>query len=277
MERLSDAIGYRASEIEHQNYATDSVVLHQRGGVMRLGDDDFAFVQSHLSSIEGWLLDGAALFTLYLLHYQNKTCLQGPIFEIGVFRGKYLSVLYWGTQGTQTPVVGVDVFTWTSISETETYLRTAFTEIGRLKLIQASSHDFSPDNVIALCGGAPRFISVDGDHTGDGVHSDMNLVASVLPPQGVIAVDDFLNPSAIGVSEGAYRHFLSNPALKPFAYCQNKLFVCNAFDQSEFLSVAWDFAREHADMESLKVFRANEAKGRHWVEQDLLGVKCLIL
>jgi hypothetical protein len=93
----------------------------------------------------------------------------------------------------------------------------------------------------------------------------------------VIAVDDFLNPLAIGVSEGAYRHFLGSPGLKPFAYCQNKLFVCHSSDHSEYLSVAWEFAREHTDLESLQTFRANEAKGRHWVEQSLLGVKSLIL
>ena len=245
-----------------------------------LMQEDFHFIQDKLGKIEGWLLDGAALMTLALLRVQDQAGISGFAFEIGVFRGKYLSVLYQGTFDSGVPVVGVDTFEWSTREETLANFTGAFGEHDRLTLFKESSRTLGAERILEAGGGSkPRFISVDGDHTADAVHADLILSSSLLAERGVIAIDDFLNPNAIGVSEGAYR-FLLGPdgaSFKPFAYCQNKLFVCRSEDHAFYLEQAWALCNEHADLPALASFHNMLKNGRHWVEQTLLSAKCLIV
>jgi len=241
---------------------------------------DLSFVQDRLGRIEGWLLDGAALMTLALLRAQEQAGISGFAFEIGVFRGKYLSVLYQGTLDAGDRVVGVDTFEWSTQEETLANFTAAFGEHDRLTLFKQSSRTLGTETILEAGGGRkPRFVSVDGDHTADAVHADLILCSTLLGERGIIAIDDFLNPHAIGVSEGAYRFLLGaeGASFKPFAYCQNKLFVCRSEDHAFYLEQAWAFCDEHADLPALAGFHGMLKNGRHWVEQTLLSAKCLIV
>ncbi len=257
----------------------DAVAPKDEGAAV-IRSEDRVFVQERLPGIEGWLSDGAALFTLFLFNLQDRENVRGSAFEIGVFKGKYLSALYQGTHPMGDPVAGVDVFRWSTIEETVVAFDKAFGEHDRLQLIKDDSRNLTRDDVLrAVRGVRPRFISVDGDHKGDAVCADLVFSGSLLADRGVIAIDDFLNPQAIGASEGSYRFLLGPGAVeyKPFAFCQNKLFVCRTANHAHYLDASWRFAQANRDLAMVQKFHELLRNGRNWVEQDLLSTRCLIL
>ncbi|MCP5119937.1 MAG: hypothetical protein GY953_54765, partial [bacterium] len=75
-----------------------------------LADSDLVFIGNQFSLIEGWCLDNAAYLTTALLNYQARRQWPGGVVEIGVFRGKYLSVLYRKARARGAKTLGVDVF-----------------------------------------------------------------------------------------------------------------------------------------------------------------------
>lgn len=102
--------------------------------------------------------------------------------------------------------------------------------------------------------------------------SDLKLCSAILHERGVIAVDDFLNPRAIGVGEGTYRFFLDDGPRPffPFAYVGNKLFVCRAAAYDLYHDVCLRLVEEYPDLPMCKSFRELRANGIHWVDQVLL-------
>jgi hypothetical protein len=104
------------------------------------------------------------------------------------------------------------------------------------------------------------------------------LAQKLLHDGGIIAVDDFLNPRAIGVSEGTYRFFLeSEPSLRPFAYCANKLYLAEPRYHDRYASAFWTLAKEFPELPMIQAFNRWLQMGRNYVEQDLLGNKVLLV
>lgn len=170
----------------------------------------------------GWLNVPASIVTLHML----KSLPFGPVVEIGVYRGKYLSILR-SAVGKNCRIVGYDIFNEAQAPQIEEGFSEAFGALGNLKLIQVDSTRLTADRVLQDCGGKPVFMSIDGSHEAGPVLSDMKLADAVLDGAGIVAMDDVLNPLAIGVNEGVAR-FLhdSRATLVPFAYVANKLFCC---------------------------------------------------
>jgi hypothetical protein len=124
-----------------------------------------------------------------------------------------------------------------------------------------------------------RWISIDGGHTADSVCNDLILAEAVLADRGVVAVDDFLNSRAIGVSEGTYQFFLNKNSncLVPFAYCGNKLFVCRRAAHEFYQSMTLQFLHDNQQLPLSQTYFSWKSKGDNWVNFDLLGHKCLVL
>ena len=66
--------------------------------------------RSLLNNIEGWLSNEALFLTEYLFALQRESGWISGILELGVFKGKYLSLLAQQVAGEGVPVVGVDAF-----------------------------------------------------------------------------------------------------------------------------------------------------------------------
>src|SRR5271163_4670268 len=75
---------------------------------------DFDFIETKLPAIEGWLEPPAAQLTAFLLREQLSQAIAGPVLEIGVWRGKYLSVMFLCSVGK---VIGVDIFQYGNTEE----------------------------------------------------------------------------------------------------------------------------------------------------------------
>jgi methyltransferase family protein len=241
---------------------------------MLLTSQDRHLVDHQLEPIRGWLLPEAGHMTCMLLNLHQHEGVKGPLFEIGVFEGKYLAVLYHAARAASQRLVGIDTFEFSSAETVKSNLQGLFGELSLLELHKMNSKKLDPEAALALLGGErPRFISVDGDHNAPGVLNDLKLCSAILHERGVIAVDDFLSARAIGVGEGTYRFFLEegSGSFFPFAYVGNKLFVCRAAAYDFYHDACLGLADEHPDLPMSKSYLELRENGMHWVDQALLG------
>lgn len=245
---------------------------------MLVDDDDIEYIKTSLPKVNGWCLDDAAYLTCCLLSKQSLCGYGGGIFEIGVYEGKYLSLLYQRARRLNLPVTGVDTFQWSSEQGVLDTFQRVFGSIDNLRLIAQDSKDLTAKQILDSLGGRnPAFISVDGDHGAPAVSRDLAFASEILARGGIVALDDFLNPRAIGVSEGAYRRFLQPDwRLRPFVYCANKLFLALPEFHSVYRDAIADFLRERPEFPMVQEFRRLEAMGRNYVEQELMGSSVLI-
>ncbi|MEP7069793.1 MAG: class I SAM-dependent methyltransferase [Usitatibacter sp.] len=212
------------------------------GGLRDFG----GFVATRVAAIPGWLHPEAALFTAHLAAAQHAMQVTGPTLEIGVYKGKYLSVLYKLSQRDET-VVGVDLFNGPSNSEevvaqVRSNITTACGDASRLKIVVADSMQLTSHRILEEAAVPFRFISIDGGHTPEVVFHDLETAYPALREGGIMALDDIFNPGVPGVVEGIAEFFLRRkPALAPFAYCYNKLFVTTPQFHTRYLREALTF------------------------------------
>lgn len=215
------------------------------------GDEAFRrFFASRVEPIPGWLNIEAAALTARLAASQHAAGLSGPTLEIGVFKGKYLSVLYEFSRPDET-VVGVDLFVGAGdlrevVEGVRANIAAACGDNRRLRIVVEDSMKLAAPRVRKEAGAdAFRFISIDGGHTREIVYRDLSLAAEVLQRGGIIALDDAFNHTTPGVIEGITEYFFRHkPALAPFAHCYNKLFVTTPEHHQRYLADTWRFVEE---------------------------------
>ncbi|MEZ5290589.1 MAG: class I SAM-dependent methyltransferase [Vicinamibacterales bacterium] len=180
--------------------------------------------------INGWLHPSAVDVTLALGRLLRQSGMTGPVLEIGVWQGRYLSLLSFLGRADQ-PLVAVDPFV--HVPERARQIATLRENLARyawrperISLHERFSGEMTPADLLEA-GGAPfQFISVDGDHTMPGCLHDLRLAEATLAPGGIVAVDDIANMSCPGVVEATVRHGVTPGAtLAPFALAGNKLFM----------------------------------------------------
>lgn len=82
------------------------------GGLMRLDVRDYE-IYSAVDDIEGWLHRVTGLTTMMLLRWQSSQGIEGNLLEIGVFCGKYFSLLVHSAIETKRTALGIDTFEFT--------------------------------------------------------------------------------------------------------------------------------------------------------------------
>jgi len=207
------------------------------------------FLVSRVDPIPGWLHMEAALLTEHLARAQRSLGISGPTLEIGVFKGKYLAVLYALSENDER-VIGVDLFVGSE--DTAKDVRTVHDNVARacgdsrrLEVVVADSLALDARTLERHTGGRARFISIDGGHTREIVFKDLESATPLLARGGIMALDDVYNFTTPGVAEGVANFFLSRkPALAPFAACYNKLFVTHPDFHARYLAEAVRFAEE---------------------------------
>ena len=205
-----------------------------------------------IDDIPGWLSREAADFTNRIIAFQNINKVTGPLLEIGVYKGKYLALLYGLTMDTGEHVVGVDgFFGGAGVPLSASWRRDAINEIRKnvsgidpdlswLTILPADSKDLGVEDLRRLATGQYRFISVDAGHDADSVFHDAMIAFSVLHEGGVVAFDDVFNAKVPGVAEGLFRFFACSQgeAIAAFAQYGNKLFVTTDRFYDRYLDLA---------------------------------------
>ena len=259
----------------HEVVANESSLAESQASSVSLRQQ--STISAFLGDIPGWLSREAADFTTRIIAYQDNNTITGPLLEIGVFKGKYLALLYGLTMGTDERVVGVDGFfaragvplsadgRRDAIEEIRQNVSRFDPDLSRLSVIPADSRDMGVEDLRRLASGLYRFISVDAGHDADSVYQDAVNTSSVLHEDGVIAFDDVFNAKVPGVAEGLFRFLASNQGqtLAAFAHCGNKLFVTTERSYGRYLKLARATLQEVgarcvAD-DAMEVYQANVA------------------
>lgn len=195
--------------------------------------DNQAFMEKVVSPMVGWLDRYAAIRTLDLLEYQETNNVDGSLYEVGLYHGKYFALLARSAALTTSCLVGLDKFQYLSLEKFHAYFEEHVSPdnlaaaSGGLQwsIIGKASEEVSARELISKLGREARFISIDGSHEYDDVLWDLRIADQVLAPGGIISADDFINPICLEVTAAIY-HFLElTPAIVPFAHISNKLFL----------------------------------------------------
>jgi hypothetical protein len=194
--------------------------------------DDALFIASVVERIEGWLDRYAALRTIDLLHFQEASGVRGPVYEVGLYHGKYFVVLLRSAVITSDRAVGIDSFDYVPRQrfDREFVEQARLDELGRigpvdLRILGGPSRALSDAQVMAALASPARFISIDGSHEHDDVLWDLQVAGRLLSEAGIIAADDYLNPACLGVNEAINRFLIASSDVVPFAHVANKLFL----------------------------------------------------
>lgn len=192
------------------------------------------FMTEVVDQIEGWLDRFTAKRTFDLLLAQERAGVDGALYEVGLYHGKYFSLLIDSGIRCGSRIVGVDTFDYVPEpafrAGLEQLLSAYFgvnTTLGSfdVHLLGLPSSDIGAADLLSKLGGQARFISVDGSHEYTDVLWDLTTAREVLVPGGIIAVDDYLHPVSLGVTAATDRFLMQYDDLAPFAYIANKLFL----------------------------------------------------
>src|SRR5918993_1203904 len=191
------------------------------------------FLQSYLDafpSIQGFFtFDAALMFMAYnqLLRAQG---ISGDVLEIGVHHG--LSAIAVGAlAGAGRRFVAVDLFddlqdhneSRSGAGNREAFLRNMQAFFESLDFLQVFSVHSNKLNAEEL-GSQFSFCHIDGGHSPEETFRDLDLCSRILMPGGLLALDDYFNPSFPGVCEGAVKfHLERSEELKPVAIGFNKV------------------------------------------------------
>ena len=179
--------------------------------------------------IPGWCSPDA--FLMFAAYHQllADEGLAGDVLEIGVYHG--LSAIGIASlRGDGRRFVAVDLFDEPHSEGGSPYgvgyrqqftanMRRFYDDLSFLTTIAAPSATLRPEDL----GVGFSFCHIDGGHSAAEAYADLQLCSAITSPGGLIALDDYFNPSYPGVAEAAIRFGIENPgALRPIAIGPNK-------------------------------------------------------
>jgi hypothetical protein len=194
----------------------------------------------------------------------------GRVAEIGVFEGKFfIGLCKTFETSADAPAVAIDVFDMQEFN-----LDNAGVGKKDVFLANADRYGIEPKNVecwrvdsLSLRRheaqrfieerGRVAFFSVDGCHEVLHTMRDIEFAMEVVDHRGVIAVDDYTNPSWPGVSEAVARMYLmGNYPFVPLAVTCNKLLLCSySFHRIYLAAVHAYILKHHTETRMKKVSR----------------------
>jgi hypothetical protein len=169
----------------------------------------------------------------------------GDVAEIGVHHGKFF-ILLANLRRQHERAFAIDVFDDQHLNPDKSgrgdfskfmeNLRQYASEDG-LTVLKKDSKALTRADFYCGKKGRIRLFSIDGSHTAEHTCSDLAIAAQLIGSDGLIILDDFYNPDWPGVQEGFYRHLTSRGCdTAPFAYGNNKLFICKVAAHAKYLS-----------------------------------------
>ena len=226
---------------------------------------------------EGWCaVEFHAPFAYDISVMQWQHGIYGSVGEIGVYKGRYSSIL---AAVTHTPAgerfFAADIFEMkTALSEEQGRLgeflnamkAAGFTKdstepASKLHLFAQSSVYLSKMTFINQRLPSFRLLSIDGGHLRPIVLSDFEKAACIVRQGGIIVFDDALYKPKPEVRQGIEDFFkmYGSDAFKPLAVSYNKLFVCSSDYHATYMDyIRKNLAQKHGLKETdEKVFVGN--------------------
>lgn len=105
---------------------------------------------------------------------------------------------------------------------------------------------------------------------------DIPIVYDNLHPQGIIAIDDFLN-ECLGVVETVGRFLERKPNLAPFLFTSNKLFLCPLRAVDTHKGALVSFARRAPELGSHANFISAHDTNPLWSSSEFYGHRLRVM
>lgn len=214
-----------------------------------IGVDDW----NRIDSIPGWLSFPAADLAYRLIRTDLFKDVPGAAVELGVFKGKFLSLIACATLPQKRPIIGIDgFFAGFDVPLEDAWVEPATQEMIRnvrigdpssnLTIHRYNSSELTPRTFHKITGGAVAFLSIDAGHEAHEVYNDFRISYSTLVNGSILAADDVFNPVVPGVAEGVCRFLGSSEGrgLAPFATCGNKLFLTKTASHADYVNICRD-------------------------------------
>ncbi len=190
------------------------------------------YLRHGISRIKGWLNPSTAVYLSALEVLQRRGGPAGDVCEIGIHHGLSFLCLALGMPSGQR-AVAIDVFGDEGNVDLsgqgdrrifERNLARHGAHRSAIDIIQASSLDLDALGFTAQ-GRRLRFISIDGGHTAEITQNDLRVAERTLVEGGLVALDDVLNPSWLGVVTGLFRYWSEGGTLVPAVMVPGKLIL----------------------------------------------------
>eukprot|EP00929_Paragymnodinium_shiwhaense_P095244 TRINITY_DN56256_c0_g1_i3.p1 TRINITY_DN56256_c0_g1~~TRINITY_DN56256_c0_g1_i3.p1 ORF type:complete len:305 (-),score=21.55 TRINITY_DN56256_c0_g1_i3:95-970(-) len=179
----------------------------------------------------GWMSRWTPLIVAAVSDLQRSLGVKGSVGEIGVYKGLFLTALTL-LKSPDERVFSCDIYSkglgGLSPLRVKSLLQYHKANASGMVVYPKSSADLTPVDFVRSRLTPLRLLSIDGNHTADGVFNDLRLAAQISQPGTVVVVDDFHSPAWLSVDEGVYR-FLADLRYKdsfaPFLLACNKLYL----------------------------------------------------
>ena len=164
------------------------------------------FINENHQQIEGWFfpLDHIIFFELFNL--QNQWGVKGDVCEVGVFRGKSLTLLSLLKDKAER-LTGFDLFQEDHQNSTEANLEN-YGDSTLVSLIAGATSEIATEQLSALMPAPVRFLHIDAGHEYHEVMEQLELFAPYLADQAFVAMDDYQDREFPGI-EAAVLDLLS--------------------------------------------------------------------
>jgi len=162
-----------------------------------------------------------------LLAAQTAQGVHGHVAEIGVFEGRFFIALALCAEPGEK-AIAIDVFTWPDDGIRDRFLancQSCGVSPETVVTLKTSTLDLTPAGFRTAAGGPIRFLHIDGAHTYDAVHHDLQLARSAVHPGGVICLDDVLHPRYPALTVAVADWLKANPDTMLFAIVDRESFA----------------------------------------------------
>jgi hypothetical protein len=199
----------------------------------RISDELSHYARRGIEVFDGMLNKTSAVVAagaLTVLKNQGRFTNETAFLEIGVYKGKFFSLVEYASKGTGLYLIGIDPFTLEGQSKSE--ILQSFSqnglETGRIDVIEGLSTDpNSLNSLIKILNNRQLVLChVDGSHKEQDVYNDLTMLDQFVANDGIVICDDFWNKSQLSVTTAVFRYVLSETGnLKPFLLANTKLYL----------------------------------------------------
>lgn len=211
-----------------------------------------SYLSEGIHTVDGWCIPQLwqSIWPLY------KAIGDGPVTEIGVFEGKFFLGLAKTFASENFDSTAIDVFDMqqfnldgAGIGKKHKVLNNGeIHKVSRINTIQMDSlclRQTDADALIATSGKS-KFFSVDGCHEVLHTTNDIEFGMKVIADDGIISVDDYLNPNWPGVIEAVAKMYLLREFnFVPLLFTCNKLLLCSASYHRDYLKIVHGYVSEN--------------------------------
>jgi predicted O-methyltransferase YrrM len=150
----------------------------------------FEKIRSDVSKVDGFMADTSVAVWDALLEYQERHHVTGHLGEIGVYKGKSATIMaYHQRAGEELWLVDFSNF----LDETKVNLASLARH--EIRYVKQKSVELHRNTELLSRRRTFRWFHIDGEHTGQAVATDLSIAHELLADDGVVCIDDFLNPA----------------------------------------------------------------------------------